>query len=109
MLEWLPLGAWPPVGTWLWMAWERLPDIIDRGERAAPILGTLVSLILMWRRAGKKQVNGIAAKVKAQALEIDELRRKHQHCEEARASLLEQNMRLLQEGLHRFPPPGVDP
>lgn len=77
-------------------------------ERFGPATGTAISLVLMWHRAGKKQVNGLAARLKRQEEELDEVRAKLEHCEGARRLLLEQNLDLLQRGLNAFPPPGVD-
>lgn len=82
--------------------------ILDYLERLSPILGMATSLILMWRRAGKKQVNGLAARLGRQEAELADVRAKLENCEGARQLLLVQNLDLLQRGLKAFPPPGVD-
>lgn len=80
--------------------------VLDWLERLGPVLGTFLSFVLMFRRAGKRQVNDLAGQVKRQKAELDGLKEAHRRCEEARSLLLEQNLRLLQRGLDAFPPPG---
>lgn len=62
-------------------------------ERFGPAAGTATSVILMWRRAGKKQVNGLAA-------QMARLQTRLEACEDARAALLVENYILL----HGHPP-----
>lgn len=78
-------------------------------ERLLPIIGTVVSIVLMWRRAGKRQVNTLAERVRKQEIELSNVRFALKSCEEARATLLEQNIDLLARGLRQFPPPGDVP
>lgn len=78
-------------------------------ERYGPAAGTVLSLILMWRRAGKKQVNGLAKKLEIQGKELADVRVALGFCEEARAVLLVENYLLLRAsvGPPPDPPPGT--
>lgn len=73
-----------------------------------PLAGTILSLVLMWRRAGKKQVNGLAAKLEQQGRELADVRVALSRCEEARAALLVENYLLLRGGGSRAAEPPTD-
>lgn len=78
---------------------------LDIAERLLPLLGTLTSIVLMWRRAAKKVVNNLAERVQKQEAELGLVHAALKKCEDACAALVKENIDLLRQGQQRAPPP----